>query len=297
VSSWARTGWDVRTPDILIDATATRDVTAWQQLRGRAMRALESWTIDCYRTIAVLLGKAGTANQIINHLPPEMQINFQKIQEEFSPKEELNSQMISLLHNSLDEANIPSEDKVSIKAKLTSGDVNKLSTNERMKLIIYLMLSKNKVAHIFEMVKASGSTKQVEFDKKTGSWRRKASIAKKHRDEPILPVPGAERRKGKYVAPLIYSKDPTMDTPSEVKTTLQGLLNGLDEDLLDDWIYSLMKKEDKRQETVVASETLREREDLEALAKDKEVASNVEIDGVSEKDLMEFLSEIDSIEF
>ena len=68
VSSWARTGWDVRTPDILIDATATRDITAWQQLRGRAMRALESWTIDCYRIISVLLGKAGVANEIIERL-------------------------------------------------------------------------------------------------------------------------------------------------------------------------------------------------------------------------------------
>jgi hypothetical protein len=39
VSSWARTGWNVITPNLLIDATATRDVTAWQQLRGRAIRA------------------------------------------------------------------------------------------------------------------------------------------------------------------------------------------------------------------------------------------------------------------
>ncbi|MCW5853172.1 MAG: DEAD/DEAH box helicase family protein, partial [Anaerolineae bacterium] len=42
VSSWARTGWNVIRPNLLIDATATRDVTAWQQLRGRAMRALRT---------------------------------------------------------------------------------------------------------------------------------------------------------------------------------------------------------------------------------------------------------------
>ena len=34
VSTWARTGWNVILPNLLIDATATRDVTAWQQLRG-----------------------------------------------------------------------------------------------------------------------------------------------------------------------------------------------------------------------------------------------------------------------
>jgi superfamily II DNA or RNA helicase len=38
VSSWARGGWNVITPDVLVDATATRDVVAWQQLRGRALR-------------------------------------------------------------------------------------------------------------------------------------------------------------------------------------------------------------------------------------------------------------------
>ena len=37
VSTWARTGWNVIAPNVLIDATATRDVTAWQQLRGRAI--------------------------------------------------------------------------------------------------------------------------------------------------------------------------------------------------------------------------------------------------------------------
>ena len=33
-----------------------RRVTAWQQLRGRAIRAWKSWTNDCYRLMTVLLG-------------------------------------------------------------------------------------------------------------------------------------------------------------------------------------------------------------------------------------------------
>ncbi|NHJ49021.1 MAG: DEAD/DEAH box helicase [Asgard group archaeon] len=303
VSSWARTGWDVRTPDILIDATATRDVTAWQQLRGRAMRALESWTIDCYKTISVLLGKTGVANKIIQRLPPEMQQNFQKIRKQFASKEELVPDMIELLDLSIDESNLLPEEKVALKAKIQSGKVNKLSTTERMKLIIYLMLSKNKVAHIFEMVKASGSSKQVEYDKREGIWRRKASIAKKHRGEPILPVPGADRRRGKYVAPLIYSKDPTVDTPSEIKDTLKGLLHGLDEDLLDDWVLTLVKQRETERQVIVETqtetetETDKERKDLEALAQEVDLASAIEIDGVTEDVLKDFLEEIDTIEF
>ena len=297
VSSWARTGWDVRTPDILIDATATRDVTAWQQLRGRAMRALESWTIDCYKTIAVLLGETGTAKEIIDRLPPEMQQNFQNIQKEFAPKDRLTEEMVELLNVSIDESKLLSEEKVVLKSKINGGSLSKLSTTERMKLIIYLMLNKNKVAHIFEMVKASGSAKQVEYDKKDNIWRRKASIAKKHKDEPILPVPGAERRRGKYVAPLIYSKDPTMDTPSEVKSTLQNLLQGLDEDLLDDWVLSLVKQDKTKVDALAKTDADRERIELEKLAEQEEKMKKIEVDGVSENALREFLSEIDSIEF
>ncbi len=297
VSAWARTGWDVRTPDILIDATATRDVTAWQQLRGRAMRALESWTIDCYKTIAVLLGKAGTSNQIIEKLPLEMQRNFQKIQKEFAPKKELTAEMIDLLDISIDESKLLSEEKAVLKAKVNEGSLDKLSSNERMKLIIYLMLSKNKVAHIFEMVKASGSTKQVEFNKKDGTWHRKAAIAKKHREEPILPVPGAKRRRGKYIAPLVYSKDPTKDTPAEVKSTLKNLLQGLDEDLLDNWVLSLVEENVKSESVDSNSEAVQERKKLEELALQEEKMKKIEVDGVSENILKEFLSEIDSIEF
>ncbi|MEA2071329.1 MAG: DEAD/DEAH box helicase family protein, partial [Asgard group archaeon] len=254
VSSWARTGWDVRTPDILIDATATRDTTAWQQLRGRAMRALETWTIDCYRTIAVLLGKKGKADKIINQLPEKMQDEFRNIQDEYSQNTQLTPIMIELLLNSIEETKLSVGEKIQLKEKVKQGDVGILETIERMKLIIYLMLSKNKVAHIFEMVKASGSTKQVEYDEKSGEWRRKAAIAKKHKEEPILPVPGSKRRCGKYIAPLIYSKDPTIDTPTEIKSTLKKLLHGLDEELLDDWVLNLIETEDVKEKVAIHEE-------------------------------------------
>lgn len=43
-------------PCLLIDATATRNVTAWQQLIGRAIRARRSWSNDCYRLLTLLTG-------------------------------------------------------------------------------------------------------------------------------------------------------------------------------------------------------------------------------------------------
>ena len=54
---------------MLIDATATRDVTAWQQLRGRAMRAPATWTNDCYRVLVGLRGE-GLGNDVPAALAP-----------------------------------------------------------------------------------------------------------------------------------------------------------------------------------------------------------------------------------
>lgn len=61
VSRWARTGWNVLTPNVLIDATATRDLTAWQQLRGRAMRPRPAKVAHMYE----LLKGYGSGVQVI----------------------------------------------------------------------------------------------------------------------------------------------------------------------------------------------------------------------------------------
>jgi hypothetical protein len=72
VSTWARTGWNVIRPNVLIDATATRDVTAWQQLRGRSMRAMRTWTNDCYRLVLLLMGSRPMGLEGADGLPPDV---------------------------------------------------------------------------------------------------------------------------------------------------------------------------------------------------------------------------------
>lgn len=130
VSSWARTGWNVITPNVLIDATATRQVTAWQQLRGRAMRSSRSWTRDAYEQVADLLDLRGSAPR--PGLPPDA-----------SGNEKIQSAMAS------------------------AG----LSRDEREHLATELMLTRNKVTHVYELVKAYGSAPQVTQDRKTKTWR------------------------------------------------------------------------------------------------------------------------------
>ena len=65
VSNWARTGWNIVTPNVLIDATATRSVTAWQQLAGRAVRPAPTWSSDAQRLVQRLVGSSETCRREI----------------------------------------------------------------------------------------------------------------------------------------------------------------------------------------------------------------------------------------
>jgi hypothetical protein len=47
-----------------------------------------------------------------------------------------------------------------------------LSNEERLQITITLMRHYNKVTHIFELVKAYGSTSQVEYNRPQRRWQR-----------------------------------------------------------------------------------------------------------------------------
>jgi superfamily II DNA or RNA helicase len=171
VSTWARTGWNVLRPNVLIDATATRDVTAWQQLRGRAMRAPRTWTNDCYRQLAILAsGQDGASGEASESLRAE------------------------------------------------------------------LILSRNKVTHIYELIKAFGSTRQLEFDRPASVWRRRDSIAHKHDYERAVSVVSGEVVQGEGHAPLVYGSDPRTDLPVDLTRRLTGLLEDRDKAIVTGWL-------------------------------------------------------------
>jgi superfamily II DNA or RNA helicase len=208
VSTWARTGWNVLKPNVLIDATATRDVTAWQQLRGRAMRALRSWTNDCYRLLLVLGSDA--------------------------PDPESAALVARVLG---DVAGLPS-DLEELRRRALDDGVLSLTVEERQALRVGVVLGRNKVTHIYELVKAFGSTRQVEYDRQRRAWRRREAIERKHAYEHAVDIRSGTVVSGVEHAPLVYQADPRTDLPEALRETIAETIRGRDPAIINGWLLA-----------------------------------------------------------
>ncbi len=217
VSNWARTGWNVIQPNLLIDATATRNVTAWQQLRGRAIRAWHSWNNDCYRLLTILVG---------HHLLAETESDTDPTTEE-DKGVELDDALLALL----EEIATPAQ-----RRRLAADGVSALSQKERHTLAVALLEKRNKVTHIYELVKATGSSSQVIYDRNEKVWHRREGIAAKHsREVSVNPFTG-EKGSGDAHAPLIYAQDPRADVPEALQQHLAQSIDGCDDVIVSGWL-------------------------------------------------------------
>ena len=101
------------------------------------------------------------------------------------------------------------------------------------------MLSRNKVTHIFEMVKEYGSTSQVRYDRGERRWLRTDPIAAKHeREYAVDPLEGSYVS-GPQHAPLISVSDHRRDVPSESQAHIASLLRGCDPKIVQGWLSAI----------------------------------------------------------
>jgi superfamily II DNA or RNA helicase len=242
VSSWARTGWNVIKPNLLIDATATRNVTAWQQLRGRAMRAMKSWDKECYEAMMILLGSKLKEIEDNAKIPP---LDLEREQDVLGVNKKLDVTVKDLLLEIHDEyRKLNGEEEIENKDKLTRkikrGDLVKFKEQEREQLATELMMIRNKVTHIYELVKAYGSTIQIRYDRRKQKWRRTQEIAAKHAHGfSVNPITG-EYAKGEIHAPLLYSGDPREYSPTKLKKHVAEELKGRDNQIVDGWMKAVI---------------------------------------------------------
>jgi hypothetical protein len=235
VSTWARTGWNVIAPNVLIDATATRDVTAWQQLRGRAIRARRSWTNDCYRLIMALIGSQlhGLVAAGDEDAGPDMPEDVLDALEEAGMP--LHGQADIVLDARLRGilAQVTSDEQ---RERVASEGFAGLSQAERTAAAIALMRHYNKVTHIFELVKAYGSTAQVEYNRAARAWQRRENIAAKHEHEVAVNPFSGEKLTGAGHAPLVYADDPRVDVPAELQKHLVSAIDRADDRIVAGWL-------------------------------------------------------------
>jgi hypothetical protein len=233
VSTWARTGWNVISPNVLIDATATRDVTAWQQLRGRAIRARRTWTNDCYRLIMALIGSQmhGLVEQ--EDMPEDVVEILEQVEQAQAADSSEADALDSKLQRLLAEVT-PAE----LMLRIERNGIADLTPEERNQAAIALMRRFNKVTHIFELVKAYGSTSQVEYNRTERLWQRRENIAAKHEFEVAVNPFSGQKLTGDGHAPLVYAQDPRSDVPAELQDHLTQAISDCDERIVAGWMVS-----------------------------------------------------------
>ena len=100
-------------------------------------------------------------------------------------------------------------------------------------------MTENKVTHIYELVKAYGSSRQVIHDRQAGVWRRKDSIAAKHAHEYSVGIFDGKYGKGEEHAPLIYAGDPRTNLPSKFRKKLAEEIKGRDATIVEGWLNAV----------------------------------------------------------
>lgn len=247
VSTWARTGWNVIRPNVLIDATATRNVTAWQQLRGRAMRAMGAWNNDCYRLVMLLLGSHPHDSKELRNLPPDVLESVDEFQQAIGVTGLFEEKQRILLRTAHQEAaslaglnHLFQTDYGKLAEKINRKDCpDCLKDQEKLQLAVELLLTRNKVTHIYEMVKAYG-TPQVHLDRVTKTWGRTPAIAAKHgREYSVNPLSGVYGR-GEEHAPLIHAGDPRTNLPSKLRRQLVKVLLESDPLIVKGWLETAL---------------------------------------------------------
>ena len=231
VSTWARTGWNVIKPNVLIDATATRDVTAWQQLRGRAMRAMRTWTNDCYRLVLLLMGSRPIGLEGAGELPPDVAIAYEDVVEQGGgAPTDLDEAMEAVLASAGIELPTNGRDGRGIGA---------LDPERRQQLVTQLMMERNKVTHIYELVKAYGSTMQIRYNRSEQRWDRVEALVEKHAREFAVNLFDGTYGPGEGHAPMIYAGDPRRDVPSELRKHLAETLRDRDRTIVRGWLEGI----------------------------------------------------------
>jgi hypothetical protein len=195
------------------------------------MRAQKTWNREAYELMMRLLGYSDVDNESESKLISKLEGS--EIQILLDVLEEKRKEIRNLDYTV--------ENPPDLSNKLNKGDLSIFTKEERLLLSVYLMEARNKVTHIYELIKAHGTNSQIRYNRRTNLWQRKNQIARKHsRSYCVNPFTG-ECSVGEGHAPLVYLEDPREHSPSQLKLHLARKLRQKDPIIIRGWIDAVSK--------------------------------------------------------
>ena len=201
------------------------------------MRATSTWDKACYEIMMLLVGSrmGDLVEQTDSSSPSEADKNVHAYKQ-------LDKTTIKLLLQIHKEARKITDYSPSskLRQKIIEGDLTQFTDSEQEQLAIEMMLVRNKVTHIYELIKAYGSSTQIRAVKHTEKWRRIDSIAAKHTNQySVNPFTG-KYSKGENHTPLVYYNDPRDYSPEGLREYLATQLVGCDPRIVQGWFDAVI---------------------------------------------------------
>jgi hypothetical protein len=142
----------------------------------------------------------------------------------------------------LDEAMEAVLASVGIDLPVDGGDghrVTALDPGRPQEMVTQLMMERNKVTHIYELVKAYGSTMQIRYNRPDKRWDRVEALVEKHAREYAVNLFDGAYGPGEGHAPMVYAGDPRQDVPSALRQHLTQALRDRDATIVKGWLEGI----------------------------------------------------------
>jgi hypothetical protein len=117
-----------------------------------------------------------------------------------------------------------------------SEDFDRFTASEKLAIAVRMMLKYNKVTHIYELIKATGSPSQLSFNRETRIWQRNEAIARKHNHEISVDLSSGTLKTGDVHAPMIYHTDPRHDSPVDLTKVIHERIHAIDPLIIKTWM-------------------------------------------------------------
>jgi hypothetical protein len=192
---------------------------------------MRTWSNDCYRLVLLLMGSRPIGPEGADRLPPDVADAYEDVvQHGGDASADLDNAMEAVLASAGIE--LPADGR-------DGHRVSALDHERRQEMVTQLMMQRNKVTHIYELVKAYGSTMQIRFNRQDKRWDRVEALAEKHAREYAVNLFDGRYGPGEGHAPMVYAGDPRQDVPSALRKHLTETLRDRDATIVKGWLEGI----------------------------------------------------------